>query len=176
MYGTVEYDTIILKFDNKGEKTGWTYIEVPNDLARKLKPGNKKSFRVMGKLDAFPIKQVALLPMGNGDFIMPLNAKMRKGTGKRHGAMLHVQLTADTTPLKINKQFMECLVFERTAYIFFMSLPKSHRLYFSKWIESAKTEETKAKRIAQAVIALERKQGYGEMLRAQRDARAGVRE
>ena len=37
--------------------------------------------------------------------------------------------------------------------------------YFSKWIESAKTEETKANLIARAVTALSRKLGYPEMMR-----------
>src|SRR5947208_3349524 len=80
-FGTmVEYTMVILKFDEQGEKTGWTYIEVPADIAQQLKPGNKKSFRVKGKLDNYAIKKVALLPMGEGNFIMPFNAGMRKGT------------------------------------------------------------------------------------------------
>ncbi|HVF97457.1 MAG TPA: YdeI/OmpD-associated family protein, partial [Flavisolibacter sp.] len=48
----------------------------------------------------------------------------------------------------------------------FESLTKGHRLYFSKWIESAKTEPTKAKRIAMAVNALAKGWGYPEMMRA----------
>jgi hypothetical protein len=43
-----------------------------------LRPGNKKSFRVKGKIDAHPIRGIALLPMGGGRFIMALNAEMRK--------------------------------------------------------------------------------------------------
>lgn len=43
---TVQFTTTIHKFDKQGEKTGWTYFEIPADLAQKLKPGNKKSFRV----------------------------------------------------------------------------------------------------------------------------------
>ncbi|MEJ0102256.1 MAG: DUF1905 domain-containing protein [Bacteroidota bacterium] len=70
----VQYTATILQFAEQGEKTGWTYIEIPADIAQKLKPGNKKSFRVKGKLDNHPIKKVALLPMGGGRFIMPLNA------------------------------------------------------------------------------------------------------
>lgn len=44
----IKYNTIILKFGTKGEKTGWTYIEIPADIAKKLKPGFKQSFRVKG--------------------------------------------------------------------------------------------------------------------------------
>lgn len=69
-----------------GEKTGWMYIEIPVDIATKLNPDCKKSFRVKGKLDSYPVEKVALLPMGKGNFIMPFNAQMRKATGKRNGA------------------------------------------------------------------------------------------
>ncbi len=96
----VQFTTTIHQFEEKGEKTGWTYIEVPADIAGKLMPGNKKSFRVKGKLDNHPVKQVALLPMGNGSFIMALNAAMRKSIGKRKGAMLKVQLEKDESALK----------------------------------------------------------------------------
>ena len=37
----VSFTTTILRFDEMGEKTGWTYIEVAAEYAEKLKPGNK---------------------------------------------------------------------------------------------------------------------------------------
>ena len=48
-----------------------------------LKSNNKKSFRVKGLLDKHTIKQVAVMPMGDGTFILPLNADIRKATGKK---------------------------------------------------------------------------------------------
>ena len=133
-------------------------------------PGNKKSFRVKGKLDDYAIKGIALLPMGNGDFIMALNADIRKAIGKRKGAVVKVQLEADV-PYQLNAAFMECMADEPAALAYFKSLPGSHQNYFSKWVESAKTEPTKVKRIAEAVSALSRKMGYGEMIRARKDER-----
>lgn len=162
----VQLTTVIQKFDKQGEKTGWTYFEIPADIAGKLKPGNKKSFRVKGKLDNHKISGVAILPMGGGSFIMPLNADMRKAIGKRHGAMLKVQLEEDKADFVFNADFMDCLDDEPKAKQFFQSLPGSHQRYFSKWIDSAKTDNTKAKRIATSVNALAKKWGYGEMIRA----------
>ncbi|TMI95378.1 MAG: DUF1905 domain-containing protein [Bacteroidetes bacterium] len=154
------------KFERQGEKTGWTYIEIPADLAQKLKPGNKKEFKVKGKLDKYGIQRVSLLPMGGGGFIMPINATMRKAIGKRHGAMVQVQLMEDNSEFVFNKDLMECLTDEPVARQFFETLTGSHQRYFSKWIDSAKTEQTKARRIAQAVNALAKRQGYPEMLRS----------
>lgn len=162
----VQFTATIHKFEKQGEKTGWTYIEIPADMAQKIKPGNKKSFRVKGKLDNYKISGIALLPMGGGAFIMALNAVMRKGIHKRHGAMLKVQLQEDVNPFEFNKDFMECLTDEPMAKSFFETLSGSHQRYFSKWIDSAKTEPTKTKRIAMAINALSKKWGYPEMLRA----------
>ena len=164
----IKFITAILKFDKQGEKTGWTYIEVPAILAEQLKPGCKKSFRVKGKLDGHTIQQVALLPMGEGNFILPLNAVMRKSIGKRKGAQLEVILQLDKSVYELNKELMECLADEPTALDFFLSKPLSFQHYYSKWIESAKTDETKAKRIELAVTSLAQEIEFGEMLRNQR--------
>ena len=162
----VQFTTTIHRFEKQGEKTGWTYVEIPADLAGQLVPGNKKAFRVKGKLDNFSIKGVSLLPMGGGSFIMPLNAAMRKGIGKKAGAMLQLKLQVDTKPYELNKEFMECLADEPKALEFFQSFSRSIQNYYSKWIESAKTEATRTKRIALAVTALSRKMHYGEMLKS----------
>ena len=168
---SVEYKTRILKFKKHGEKTGWTYIVIPPDLTEKLFPGNKKSFRVKGKLDAFVITGVAVLPMGDGEFIMAINAGMRKGIGKREGAMLNVQLERDKSERKFDKEFMDCLAEDPVALEHFQSLSLSHQHYFSKWIAGAKSIETKARRIARSMNALAKKMGYPEMLRAEKQER-----
>ena len=164
----IDFTATLKQFAEQGEKTGWTYFEIPADLAQRLKPGNKKSFRVKGKLDNYKITGVSLLPMGGGVFIMAVNASMRKGIAKKKGAMIRVRLEEDKNEFSFNKDFMECLDDEPAAIAFFKTLPGSHQRYFSKWIDSAKTVETKAKRIAWAVTALAKKQGYGEMLRSNR--------
>jgi hypothetical protein len=165
----VKFSAKLLKFDEQGEKTGWTYLSIPEDIAQQLKPGNKKPFRVKGRLDNFKINSIALMPMGDGSFIMPFNAVMRRGTGKRKGANVVVMLEEDDTPFKLNEDFMMCLNDEPAALKHFNSLAGSHRNYFGKWIDSAKTEATKTKRIAMAVSALARNMGYPEMLREQKN-------
>ena len=162
----IDFTATLNQFADQGEKTGWTYIEIPADLAQQLKPGTKKSFRVKGKLDNYKISGVALLPMGNGSFILAVNATIRKGIGKKKGAMVKVKLEVDKKEFQFNKDFMECLADEPAAVEFFQTLAGSHQRYFSKWIDDAKTVETKTKRIAWAVTALSKKQGYPEMLRS----------
>lgn len=162
----VKFTTTIRRFNQKGDKTGWTYIEIEAAIAQLIFPGNKKSFRVKGKLDHHSIKGVALFPLGNGGFGLALNAAMRKTIGKRMGAMLEVSLAVDKAAYKFNEEFMECLKEEKDALEFFRSLPASHQKYFNNWIDAAKTDATRTKRIASSINALERKHHFGEMIRA----------
>jgi hypothetical protein len=167
----IQFTTRILQFAEQGEKTGWTYIVVTAVQAGKLIPNNKRSFRVKGKLDDHPIKGVALLPMGEGDFIMALNATIRKAIRKGKGATLKVQLEVDKTRIEPPADLLECLADEPNAMAYFKQMPKSHQNYFGNWVRSAKTDETRARRIARVVTAMAKKQTYGEMLRSEQQNR-----
>ncbi len=162
----IKFKTIIKKFDKQGEKTGWTFIEITAKQAGLINPGVKTSYRVKGKLDDYFIEKIAIMPMGNGGFIMPLNAGIRKAIKKQKDAELAVELEVDERPIEIDADFLDCLKEEPQALETFQGLTKGHQNYFSKWMESAKTEQTKAKRIAMAVNALSRGWGFPEMLRA----------
>ncbi len=171
----VQFTTTILQFEKQGEKTGWTYIDVPADIAQKIYPGNKKAFRVKGKLDDHKISGMALLPMGGGNFILTLNASVRKAIHKRKGAMLKVQLELDKKPQKIAPELLECLSDEPAALEYFNSLAPSHKLYFSKWVESVKSEEIKTKRITLSVNALAKRWGFSQMMHAMRQDKENLK-
>ncbi len=162
----VEYTTSIKKFEKQGEKTGWTYIEVPSDLAGELNPGIKTSFRVKGKIDFYSFEGVSLLPMGKGNFIIPLNANMRKQIRKSKGASVNVLLAIDHKPILAPEWLMQCLKDEPAALKTFDSFTKGHQHYFIKWIESAKTEGTKVKRTARMINALAKGMDFSAMLRS----------
>lgn len=162
----VRFTALIKKFAEQGEKTGWTYIEIPAATAQKLNPGSKKGFRVKGRIDNYDYSMIALLPMGGGDFIMPLNASMRKEIKKQKGATVRVSMEVDSNEKKPPAELMECLEDEPHAFEYFNSLPKGHQNYFTNWINSAKTDPTKAKRIAATLNALNKKWDFGQMIRA----------
>src|ERR1700753_1198173 len=152
--GMVRFKTTILQFKEMGEKTGWTYIKVPAKLALQLKPDNKRSFRVKGRLDAHPISGMAMIPFGGGDFIMALKAEIRKAIRKQKGDALQVELEIDAKAIVVPKDLLECLADEPQAMTYFKSLPKSHQNYFGNWVKSAKTEGTRTKRIVRGVDAM----------------------
>ncbi|MDQ6813008.1 MAG: YdeI/OmpD-associated family protein [Bacteroidota bacterium] len=135
----VEFTCTIKKFGEQGEKTSWTYIDIPEAIAVQLVPGNKKSFRVKGRLDGFTFEGFALIPIGGGNFILPLKAELRKALGKGKGATIDVKMEVDVNPVNLSPELMECLSDEPKALTYFNKLPGSHQKYYSRWIESAKT-------------------------------------
>jgi hypothetical protein len=161
----VQFTAVIQQFAEQGEKTGWSYVTIPADIASLLKPGFKKSFRIKGKLDAHPIAQQALIPMGNGAFILPLKSALRKAIHKNKGAMLKLRLEEDKKPLEVSAELRECLADAPKAEKKFNTLARSHQMYYSHWIDSAKTIQTRAKRIGLTITAMEKNLTYAEMLR-----------
>jgi hypothetical protein len=168
----LKFTTTIQRFNKMGEKTGWQYIEISAAQAKKLKASNvsihssRQAFRVKGSIDLFAIQKTALLPMGNGNFILPMNNTIRKAIGKKHGDKVTVSFELDERKLILSPDLLACLKEDPEAMNFFKSLPPSHQQYYSKWIESAKTPQTKTKRIVMSMNGFARKMGYGEMMRA----------
>ncbi len=153
------------QFKEQGEKTGWTYIEIPAGLAERIYPKNKKSFRVKGKMDNYSFEQVALIPMGEGDFILAFNAEMRKGTGKKKGDKLLLEIEIDTKEKKISEDLLNCLAEDEKVLRRFLALPKGHQNYYSNWVDSAKAASTKSDRIVKTIFAMQHEMDYGEMIR-----------
>src|SRR5690606_38813033 len=106
----IQYATLIKKFKDMGEKSGWSYVDIPQHIANELKPGCRVSFRVKGKIDDLPITGVALVPMGEGDFILPLKLALRKNLKKEKGAMVALELEEDKDfKIEMPEDLHDCL-------------------------------------------------------------------
>jgi len=163
----IQYASLIKKFKEMGEKSGWSYVDIPQHIANELKPGCKVSFRVKGKIDDLTVNGIALVPMGEGDFILPLNLALRKILKKEKGAMVALQLEEDKDfKIEMPEDLHDCLSEQTHLLENFLKQPKSHQNYFIKWINEAKTEPTRIKRLTQTVQAMDRGMDFGEMIRA----------
>lgn len=171
----IDYTAIMQQYGENGDKTGWTFVIVPADVAQQILPGNKRSMRVRGFLDEYAVAGMSLMPVGEGDFILALKAEIRKAVRKERGAMLRLRLEHDKDfKLEMPEELQECFDFEPPeAFAYFDSLSKSHQGYFFKWINDAKTEQTRANRIASTISAANRRMDYGAMLRELKKLREG---
>ena len=162
----IDFKAEIERFAEKGEKTGWSYIFLPATLAQLLKNNCKKSFRVKGKIDQVKVEGLATVPMGEGDFIIALKASLRKQLKKEAGAVVQVQLEEDQEFEILMPEDLElCLLDEPQLLQNFLKLPKSHQNWFINWLNSAKTEPTRTKRMVKIVSAMDRGLEFGEMMR-----------
>lgn len=163
----VDFNAVILRFGDKGEKSGWSYIEIPNVLAQQIKPDHKRSFRVRGTIDGHAFAGMALVPMGEGDFILPINGQMRRLLKKSVGDILQLSLEEDADfKIEMPEELEICLLEEDEPLMErFMSLRPSHRNYFINYINEAKTAPTRAKRIVMTVEAMALELDFGAMIR-----------
>lgn len=140
------------------DKGGWTYLCIPTILKDNGKPSGL--LKVKGSIDGFSIKQFHLMPMGNGNLMLPVKAEIRKKIRKQQGDHVHVILYADTDPLEIPGELLECLEDAPAAHKFFKSLSDSEKKYYIQWIYSAKQETTRVNRITKAIDRLQRREKF----------------
>lgn len=165
----LKFSAEILKYGRQGEKTGWTYISLTKEQALAIKPNNKKSFRVKGKLDACIIKGLGVLPIGGGEFIISLNEVLRNKLRKKVGDIVACNLEEDLEyKIDIPADLHELLREEKIMIDTFMKLPPSHRAYFINWINAAKTEITRTKRLSMTANAMYNGLSYSEMIKQER--------
>jgi hypothetical protein len=162
---TVKFTARLEKYGKNGEKSAWTFILIPARLASKLKPDCKVSFRVKGSFDNYTFEKVAMLPVGEGNFIIPVKAPVRKELGKHDGHTVKVVLDLDDRVIPLSVDLMRCLKDDPQCLATFKAMPRSHQNYYSNWIESAKTIQTKTKRILMTMEAMAKKQDFGAMIR-----------
>lgn len=163
----ITFKAEIERFEAMGEKTGWSYIFIPAAIASMLNPVCKTSYRVKGMLDNLPVQGMAVMPMGEGDFIMALKAEIRKQLRKEAGAEVQVQIEVDTTfKIEMPPELEMSLQEDQRCMNNFYKLPKSHQNYFINWFNSAKTEATRIKRLTMIYKAMEDNMTFPEMIRA----------
>jgi hypothetical protein len=102
---------LLEKFEGKG---GWTFARIPEVKKDKSRPFGW--VRVCGSIDNVMIKGYHLMPMGEGKLFLPVNAEIRKKTGKSAGDRVHIILYPDDKPTEIPPELIDCLQDEPEAF------------------------------------------------------------
>jgi hypothetical protein len=95
-----------------------------------------------------------------GEFLLGLNRAVREGAGAEAGDTVAVQLELDTAPREVDvpEALATALAGDDAARAAYEGMAYTHRKEYARWIEEAKRDETRERRVAQAL----------EMLRAGR--------
>ena len=140
---------LLQKFAGKG---GWTYVAIPE-----VAPDKKAPFgwvKVKGTIDDYELVNCRLMPLGSGVLFLPVKAAIRKHIGKRQGDSVQLLLEADNSPMLIPEELLECLQDYPTEHQVFLSFTEGAQKAYIDWIYAAKTEATKADRIAKMLDKL----------------------
>jgi hypothetical protein len=159
------FTAIIQKSGSWGEKSGWTYVDIPQDILTRLKLKSKKEFRIKGFIDDVKLERQAVFPIGEGNYIITLNADLRKKLGKKTGAMVKLSIELDKRDAAQSEELLGCLKDDDVARAQFESMNKSNQNYFHNHILAAKTEATRTTRVVNTLAAMHKKQNFGEMIR-----------
>ena len=134
------------KFAGKG---GWTYAQIPEVLQDKNNPFGW--IRVRGSIDNVEFTAYHLMPTGNGKLFLPVKAAIRKQIKKQEGDCVHVILFRDDTPTQIPDELQACFDDVPGSYEKFSGYSRGEQKAFIDFIYSAKTDDTRANRIVQAI-------------------------
>lgn len=89
-----------------------------------------------------------------GSFFYQLKPISEKRLQKKEGDWVNIILYADTNPIEIPEEFLDCLKTDPIAFEIFSSYTDGQKKEFIDWIYSAKTESTKVERIAETLNKL----------------------
>jgi hypothetical protein len=127
-----------------------TGIEVPADVVAGLAAGKKPAVSVTIN-DRYTYRS-SIASMG-GSFMLPVSAEHRAGAGLTAGDEVDVEVVVDTSPREVTvpEDLSAALAADPAAERFFAGLSYSNRLRHVLAIDSAKTAETRQRRIAKSV-------------------------
>ena len=129
-----------------------TGITVPDEIVSVLGGGSRPRVRV--KLNGFEF-QTSIGRM-RGEFKIPVSAAVREQVGVAAGDELDVEVELDTAPreVAVPAELAEALARDKAAREAFAGLSYSNQKRHALAVESAKTAETRERRIAKILAEL----------------------
>jgi len=133
---------------------GGAFVEIPFDVEKAF--GSKRP-KVKAMIEGIPYRGI-LARMGSECHLLLILKEIREQIGKTFGDEIKITVEADTEPrvVEIPKDLLAELKKDKTAMEFFSGLSFTHQKEYVKWIEEAKKEETRARRIAKTIEMLKK--------------------
>lgn len=132
---------------------GGAYVTVPFDVEEVF---GKKRVKVKAIIEGIPY-QGSLVRMGGPCHILGVLKEIREKSGKSFGDEIEVTVEEDTEPREVTipPDVAQVLETNPEADAFFKQLSYSHQREYVQWIEAAKRDTTRQKRIEDMVEMLE---------------------
>ncbi len=146
---TYKFEAIIKEIP---EKNG-AYIEIPFYVQKEF---GSKRFKVKAKFDGIDYRG-SIVSMGHGIYIIGILKSIRKEINKEAGDKIFVEIEKDedVREVELPLDFKTELEQNEEALKFYNILSYSVKKKYYQWITSAKKEETRQRRITEAISKLE---------------------
>jgi hypothetical protein len=134
---------------------GGAFVEVPFDVEKAF--GAKKP-KVKALIEGVPYRGL-LVRMGGPNHILIVLKGIREQVGKTFGDEIQVSVELDTEErvIEIPKDLMKELKKDKEAKAFFDKLSYTHRREYVMWINEAKKDETRQRRVVKTIAMLKKK-------------------
>ncbi len=143
------------KFKTVLQKVGsWTIAPATINTRKIFQKNN--SIRVKGTINGLAFKDVALMPIKDGNHFLVVNSQMRKAIKKEAGDTVEIVLEKDDSTLEIPEELTQAFEASEEAKKMFEAYSPSHKRNYVRIINSSTKKETREKRAVEAVIALEK--------------------
>jgi hypothetical protein len=131
---------------------GGGFVEIPFDVEEVF--GSKRP-KVRALIEGVPYRGT-LVRMGGERHMLLILKGIREQVGKTFGDEVKIVLEADTEPrvVAVPPDLMKELKKNKDAKAFFDKLAYTHRREYVRWIEEAKREETRARRVTKTIELL----------------------
>lgn len=126
------------------------YIEFPYDVETEF--GSKGQVKVVATFDGVAYRG-SLVKMGGNCHWIGITQAIRKQTGRNPGDTINVTITKDDAvrTVEIPADFETLLQEDAEILAFFNKLSYSHQREYVNWINDAKKEETRLRRMTKAI-------------------------
>ena len=130
-------------------KSGGMYILVPFDVEKEY---GKKRVKIIAKIESETYRGL-LTRMGSPDHVLIILKEIREKIGKTVGDIINVEVEEDTKPrvIIVPKDLQKLLDENPNIKAFFQTLSYTHQKEYVQWIEGAKKEETRIRRLNKAI-------------------------
>lgn len=134
---------------------GGSFVTIPFDVEQVF---GKKRVQVKATLDGEPYRG-SLVRMGGPCHILGVRKDIRDKIGKSLGDEIEVVVEEDTEPreVQVPPDLQEALDRSPAAAAFFKQLAYTHQKEYVQWIEEAKREQTRQRRIDQTIERLKQR-------------------
>jgi len=134
-----------------GGKTA-TGIPVPEDVVAAMGSGKRPAVQVTVGEHSYRTTVASM----RGRYFVPLSKANREAARVAAGDEVAVEIEVDAEPrnVAIPADLADALADDATARAFFDRLSYTHRKEWVRWVEEAKKEETRTRRIAKTIESL----------------------